>query len=124
MPALAATRTLMLWGRCDEVIPAAAFPNYPAAKLAGALPSAEFRWIESSGHTPHLEQPAVTAAALVAFVRGETPAGDDDVSQVVAEAARWEETRQRAAALAERAKAAVEKVAGAVGAAGDEVRKG
>ena len=47
-----------------------------------------------------------------------------DVSQVVAEAARWEETRQRAAALAERAKAAVEKVAGAVGAAGDEVRKG
>ena len=45
-----------------------------------ALKSGEFRWVEASGHTPHLEQPAVTASALVAFVRDEPIPGDADIA--------------------------------------------
>ena len=37
----------------------------------------------SHGAVPHLEQPSVTAAAIVAFLRGETIAGDDDASALV-----------------------------------------
>ena len=80
---LDALPTLTLWGRQDEVIPPAGLGAWPAAKLVGALPSGQFRWVEDSGHTPHLEQPAFTAAALAAFARGEVVQGDADVKSVV-----------------------------------------
>jgi hypothetical protein len=53
-------------------------------KFVLALPNAAFRWIEDCGHSPHLEQPAILADALAAFLRGEVVAGDSDVSDVVA----------------------------------------
>ena len=76
---LAALPTLTLWGRNDQVIP----PDDAVPKLVAALPDATFRWVETSGHTPHLEQPAVTAEAIVAFVRGGSVAGDGDVAALV-----------------------------------------
>ena len=33
-------------------------PKTVVPALVGALPGGQFRWIEGSGHTPHLEQPA------------------------------------------------------------------
>ena len=78
--ALRELETLTLWGREDGVIPPAGLGAWPAGQLADALPDCTFRWVEASGHTPHLEAPETTAAALVAFVRGEAVAGDSDVS--------------------------------------------
>jgi len=71
--------TLTLWGRKDETIP----PRGVVPKLVSALPDALFRWVEQSGHTPHLEQPDTAAAAINAFVRGDTVEGDSDVSGIV-----------------------------------------
>lgn len=79
VPTADAIPTLTLWGREDEVIPPEGFGAWPAAQTVKALPSGEFRWVECSGHTPHLEQPAVTAAALAAFSRGEPIEGDATV---------------------------------------------
>ena len=79
VPRLAEIPTLTLWGRKDEVIP----PADAVPKLVAALPEAAFRWVETAGHTPHLEQPQITAAAIIAFVRGQPVSGDSDVSQVV-----------------------------------------
>ena len=62
--------------------------------MVGALPQGEFRWVEESGHTPHLEQPAITSAALVAFVRGQTIEGDADTADVVAAATRYDATKE------------------------------
>ena len=76
VPAADAVPTLTLWGREDEVIPPEGFGAWPASQTVKALPSGEFRWVERSGHTPHLEQPAVTAAALTAFARGQPIQGD------------------------------------------------
>jgi pimeloyl-ACP methyl ester carboxylesterase len=95
VPRLAQIPTLTLWGRQDEVIsPAATVPQ-----LTRALPDASFRWVESSGHTPHLEQPAYTGAAISAFVRGETVAGDADVSDVLASFERLETLKAKASEL-------------------------
>jgi hypothetical protein len=32
------------------------------------LPNAELKWIAECGHVPHLEQPKVTASAIVSFL--------------------------------------------------------
>jgi pimeloyl-ACP methyl ester carboxylesterase len=55
--------TLVLWGRQDEILE----PSY-AAKFEAALPNGTLQWVEESGHCPHLEQPAETAAAILRFV--------------------------------------------------------
>lgn len=76
--------------------------------------------MEEAGHTPHLEQPDVTADAIAAFVRGAPIAGDADVSDAVAAAERWrsatEAARKAADAAADvmgrAAKAAAEKARG------------
>lgn len=44
---------LVLWGRQDTILDGVEF----APKFVKALPSATLRWIEESGHVPHLEQP-------------------------------------------------------------------
>ena len=100
---LSAVPTLTLWGRQDEVIPPAGFGAWPVARLKAALPGGEFRWVESSGHTPHLEQPAFTAEALVAFTRGEAIGGESDASEVVAAAARFDAAKDKALELADAA---------------------
>lgn len=82
--------TLTLWGRQDQVIPPAQFGSWPAAQLVAALPNGAFRWVEDSGHTPHLEQPVVTAAAIAAFARDQPVDGDADTSEVVDAASRWQ----------------------------------
>ena len=112
--------TLTLWGREDEVILAGGdaagglLTPSPLASLLGALPATTFRWVERSGHTPHLEQPAVTARAIAAFARGEPVPGDGDAAAVVAAAERWEGLRAWAASTARdagaRASAAVEEL--------------
>mmetsp|Transcript_70056 Transcript_70056/g.149987 ORF Transcript_70056/g.149987 Transcript_70056/m.149987 type:complete len:207 (-) Transcript_70056:197-817(-) len=79
VPRLSAIPCLALWGRNDEVIP----PEGALPKLIDALPSVTFRWVDSSGHTPHLEQPEAVSAAIAAFVTGEAVAGDADVSEIV-----------------------------------------
>lgn len=91
--ALRAVPCLTLWGREDEVIPPEGFGAWPAGQLASTLPESTFRWVDASGHTPHLEQPDVTAAALAAFVRGEPVQGAADVSAVAAPYRRWEAVR-------------------------------
>jgi pimeloyl-ACP methyl ester carboxylesterase len=48
-----AVPSLVLWGRQDTILDGAEF----APKFVEALPSATLRWIEESGHVPHLEQP-------------------------------------------------------------------
>ena len=83
-PALAQVPTLVMWGRQDEILPPADF----LPKFYEALPEASFRWVEECGHSPHLEQPAVLAEAVAAFIRGDKGKGDADVSEVVAAAAR------------------------------------
>ena len=55
-------------------------------KFRRALPSAAFRWVEECGHVPHLEQPEVLAAAVVAFLRGAPVAGDADADAGLAAA--------------------------------------
>ena len=104
VPLLRDVPTLTLWGREDEVIPPAGLGSWPAAKLLAALPGGEFRWVEKSGHTPHLEQPAFTADAICAFARGEAIRGSSDTSDVVAAAKRWDATTEKAKELAAAAK--------------------
>ena len=116
---LAPLPTLTLWGRQDEVIPPAGLGAWPAARLRMALPDAQahrFRWVEGSGHTPHLEQPATVATALAAFARGEPIAGDADLDGLVAAAESYDKAKEAATKLGN---AAVEKM-GALGKAAME----
>jgi len=81
VPRLSAKRTLILWGRQDEILPPAEY----APKFVAALPCATFRWVEDCGHSPHLEQADVLAAAVRTFLDSgpDAVAGDDDVSEIV-----------------------------------------
>lgn len=82
---------LILWGRQDEIIPPADYlPKFVAALPAsfeGSESGSGFRWVEACGHSPHLEQPKVLAAAIRATLDGQPVAGDSDVSEVMAAAA-------------------------------------
>ena len=49
------TPSFFWWERQDEVIPPGGFTGGAVPKLVASLPSAQFRWVEESGHTPHLE---------------------------------------------------------------------
>jgi pimeloyl-ACP methyl ester carboxylesterase len=56
---------LIVWGRQDRSVP---FSNSRA--LLAAMPRATFVPVDSAGHLPHIEQPAVVAGAVVRFLRG------------------------------------------------------
>jgi pimeloyl-ACP methyl ester carboxylesterase len=61
---------LVLWGRQDQTAP------FDRSKdLLAALPRAKFVPVDSAGHLPHWEQPAVTHGAMLAFLRGNAAAG-------------------------------------------------
>ncbi|MEO1211445.1 MAG: alpha/beta hydrolase [Cyanobacteria bacterium J06638_20] len=55
--------TLILWGRSDRIL-----GIKDAPKLAEAIPQSRLVWVEASGHVPHLEQPAFTAAEILKFM--------------------------------------------------------
>lgn len=55
---------MIVWGRQDRVVPFAR-----SEALRRALPRAEFLPVESAGHLPHIEQPAVVTPAIIAFLR-------------------------------------------------------
>lgn len=57
------TRTLLVWGRSDRLIP----PVY-AERWQELLPSAELAWIDEAGHMASHEQPAAVAEAIEAFL--------------------------------------------------------
>ena len=78
LPRLRDTRCLLLWGRQDRVLP----PRDNVPTFVQTLPDAHFRWIEECGHVPHLEQPEVTADAIVRFRRGESVGGDADPTKM------------------------------------------
>jgi pimeloyl-ACP methyl ester carboxylesterase len=56
---------LVVWGRQDQSVP---FSN--SAALLAAMPRATMIAVDSAGHLPHIEQPAVVAGAVVRFLRG------------------------------------------------------
>lgn len=58
---------LVLWGRQDGILDGTEFAN----KFVEELPDAELKWIEECGHVPHLEQPEVTASAILNFLKSE-----------------------------------------------------
>lgn len=55
---------LLLWGEHDGIVA----PSYGEA-LAAALPNARFALVPGAAHHPHLEQPAVVAAAIEGFAQ-------------------------------------------------------
>lgn len=55
---------LVVWGRQDNAVPFA-----QSEMVLKALPRAKFVPIDSAGHLPHWEQPAVMHAALIGFLR-------------------------------------------------------
>ncbi len=61
LPKVAAP-TLVLWGKQDRIL-----GTKDATRLTAALPNAQLRWIENSGHVPHLEQPRKVAQAIAKF---------------------------------------------------------
>ena len=105
--------SLTLWGRQDKVIPPTGFGSWPAAKLVNALPKGTFRWVDASGHTPHLEQPAFVASAIGAFVRGEDVPGNADVKDVLVSAERWERATEAANGVLSNAKEKAVELGGA-----------
>ena len=56
--------TLILWGRDDRSVPAAAASRYTAG-----LPRARLELLDRCGHVPMAERPAETARLLAAFLR-------------------------------------------------------
>jgi pimeloyl-ACP methyl ester carboxylesterase len=57
---------LVLWGRQDRVAPIS-----ENKALLAAMPRATFIPVDSAGHLPHLEPPAVVVGAVVRFLRAE-----------------------------------------------------
>jgi pimeloyl-ACP methyl ester carboxylesterase len=55
---------LVVWGRQDRTVPFEA-----SAPVLAALPRARIVAVDSAGHLPHWEQPAVTHGAMLAFLR-------------------------------------------------------
>jgi pimeloyl-ACP methyl ester carboxylesterase len=55
---------LVVWGRQDQVVPFAM-----SEPLLKALPKARLVPVDSAAHLPHWEQPAITHAALIDFLR-------------------------------------------------------
>jgi pimeloyl-ACP methyl ester carboxylesterase len=57
---------LLVWGRQDEGAPIS-----ESAALLGAMPRATLVPVDSAGHLPHLDQPAVVVPAVVGFLEGQ-----------------------------------------------------
>jgi pimeloyl-ACP methyl ester carboxylesterase len=55
--------TLILWGKQDKIL-----GTKDAAKFAQAIANSKLVWIDNCGHVPHLEQPEVTAQAILDFL--------------------------------------------------------
>lgn len=55
--------TLILWGDRDQILGTA-----PAQLFAKNLRNARLKWIKNCGHIPHLEQPQITATAILDFI--------------------------------------------------------
>lgn len=62
IPAIAQP-TLILWGKQDKIL-----GTKDAAKFAQGIPNSKLIWIDRCGHVPHLEQPQVTAEAILNFI--------------------------------------------------------
>ena len=56
-------RTLVLWGELDRIMPLEV-----GRRIAADMPRAAFRSLHGCGHLPHIESPAMTAQALLAFL--------------------------------------------------------
>jgi pimeloyl-ACP methyl ester carboxylesterase len=56
--------TLILWGRCDQILGTA-----DAERFQQAIPHSQLAWIEACGHVPHLEKPQETAQAILNFMQ-------------------------------------------------------
>ena len=54
--------TLILWGKQDKIV-----GTKGAAQFAQEIPNNKLVWIDNCGHVPHLEQPHVTAQAILNF---------------------------------------------------------
>lgn len=55
--------TLIIWGENDKIL-----GTKDAAKFQQLIPNAQLKWIQNCGHVPHLEQPQLTADAILEFV--------------------------------------------------------
>jgi len=55
--------TLVLWGEDDDLTPLG-----DGEEVAAAIPGASLTVVPGTGHRPHLEEPAVTAGFIVAFL--------------------------------------------------------
>jgi pimeloyl-ACP methyl ester carboxylesterase len=73
--------TLVLWGRADRVTP---LPE--PERLRIALPHAELRVFDGTGHLPHAERPAEVAAALTSFLQANTAGASGPVREGRSEA--------------------------------------
>eukprot|EP00808_Paulinella_micropora_P032360 g67662.t1 len=56
--------TLILWGRQDKIL-----GTKDAELFKQAISGSRLVWMENCGHVPHLEQPHLTAEAIIDFVR-------------------------------------------------------
>ena len=54
---------LLLWARQDPMVPPRFGPLF-----ADRIPSARLQWIEEASHFAHVDQPAATSAAILAFL--------------------------------------------------------
>ena len=56
-------RTLVLWGKNDEILEPST-----AEKFRATLPDSKIVIVEKCGHCPHLEQPEVAAEEILNFI--------------------------------------------------------
>ncbi len=63
--------TLILWGRHDKIV-----PLQIGERLKKDITSSALVIIENCGHIPHEEQPAAAIAAIAAFLKAHSAAGD------------------------------------------------
>lgn len=56
--------TLILWGKSDRILGIA-----DAERFRAAIPQSQLQWVDACGHVPHLEQPQVTAQAILEFCK-------------------------------------------------------
>lgn len=54
--------TLILWGEHDRIL-----GTRDATRFQQAIPHSQLIWIQQCGHVPHLEQPQITAEAILAM---------------------------------------------------------
>jgi len=55
--------TLILWGEQDQVL-----GTEDARKFSETIVNSQLVWVQNSGHTPHIEQPEITAQKILSFL--------------------------------------------------------